>query len=198
MEIKPQNQITRCGWCGTDPVYQKYHDTEWGKPVTNDRILFEFLILESAQAGLSWITILRKRSAYRKAFSNFDPHLVAQYRAADRQRLLEDKGIVRNRLKIDSAISNAQVFLAIQKEWGSFYRYLYAFLSPDSEPGSSPIRNHYERLDQIPAYTPLSQRIAKDLKKRGMKFFGPTTCYAFMQAVGMVNDHLITCSFRDH
>lgn len=191
MENTPQKEISRCGWCGTDPLYQKYHDTEWGKPVKDDRVLFEFLILESAQAGLSWITILRKRPHYKAAFSAFDPLQVAQYNETDLQRLLQDKGIVRNRLKIQSAISNAKIFLEIQKNFGSFRQYLYSFL-----PGNKPIENRYESLSEVPAQTPLSNQIAKDLKKRGMKFFGPTTCYAFMQAVGMVNDHLVSCSFR--
>ena len=191
MENKAQKEITRCGWCGSDPTYQQYHDTEWGKPVKNDQVLFEFLLLESAQAGLSWITILRKRSAYRAAFSAFDPQKVAQFSPLDVERLLTNKGIVRNRLKIESAINNAKVFLQIQDEFGSFHSYLYSFL-----PHQKPLINHFSDLGEIPPHTPLSQRIAKDLKKRGMKFFGPTTCYAFMQAVGMVNDHLISCDFR--
>lgn len=165
MENTSQKEINRCGWCGTDPLYQRYHDTEWGKPVNDDRILFEFLILESAQAGLSWITILRKRPHYKKAFSAFDPHQVAQYNETDLARLLEDKGIVRNRLKIQSAISNARTFLEIQKTFGSFQHYLYAFL-----PDNKPITNHYESLEDVPAQTPLSNRIAKDLKKKGMTF----------------------------
>lgn len=161
MEKKPQTEIIRCGWCGTDPLYQQYHDKEWGKPVTDDRILFEFLILESAQAGLSWITILRKRAEYRKAFSAFDPRRVAQYDENDVARLLENKGIVRNRLKIQSAISNAQVFLAIQEAFGSFHHYLYRFL-----PDNKPIVNRPEALADTPSQTPLSIRIAKDLKKK--------------------------------
>lgn len=186
-----KNEIVRCGWCGTDELYQSYHDYEWGKPVTDDNILFEFLILESAQAGLSWITILRKREGYRKAFSDFNYKKIAKYTDQDVERLLEDPGIIRNKLKITSTINNAKIFMEIQKEFGSFYNYLYSFL-----PQQKPIINTVPALDAVPATTELSDRISKDLKKRGIKFFGSTTCYAYMQAVGMVNDHLINCSFR--
>lgn len=186
-----KKEIVRCDWCGTDELYQSYHDKEWGKPVTDDKVLFEFLILESAQAGLSWITILRKREGYKKAFSNFDYKKIAKYTEKDVERLLQDRGIIRNRLKINSTINNANAFMEIQKEFGSFYKYLYNFL-----PENKPIINQLEDLKNAPAKTELSDLIAKDLKKRGIKFFGSTTCYAYMQAVGMVNDHLITCSFR--
>lgn len=186
-----KKEIVRCGWCGTDELYQSYHDKEWGKPVTDDKVLFEFLILESAQAGLSWITILRKREGYKKAFSNFDYKKIAKYTEKDVERLLQDPGIIRNRLKINSTINNANAFMEIQKEFGSFYKYLYNFL-----PENKPIINQLDDLKNAPAKTELSDMIAKDLKKRGIKFFGSTTCYAYMQAVGMVNDHLITCSFR--
>jgi len=186
-----KNEIVRCGWCGTDELYQSYHDNEWGKPVTDDHILFEFLILESAQAGLSWITILRKREGYRKAFSDFDYKKIAKYNEEDIERLLQDSGIIRNRLKINSTINNAKAFMEIQKEFGSFYKYLYSFL-----PNQKPLINEVKSLSAVPATTDLSDKIAKDLKKRGIKFFGSTTCYAFMQAVGMVNDHLNNCSFR--
>ena len=186
-----KNEIVRCGWCGTDELYQSYHDNEWGKPVKDDNVLFEFLILESAQAGLSWITILRKREGYRKAFSDFNYKKIAKYTDQDVERLLEDPGIIRNKLKITSTINNAKIFMEIQKEFGSFYNYLYSFL-----PQQKPIINKVPALDAVPATTELSDRISKDLKKRGIKFFGSTTCYAYMQAVGMVNDHLINCSFR--
>ena len=186
-----KNEIVRCGWCGTDELYQSYHDNEWGNPVKDDNVLFEFLILESAQAGLSWITILRKREGYRKAFSDFNYKKIAKYTDQDIERLLEDPGIIRNKLKITSTINNAKIFMEIQKEFGSFYNYLYSFL-----PQQEPIINTVPSLDPVPATTELSDRISKDLKKRGIKFFGSTTCYAYMQAVGMVNDHLINCSFR--
>lgn len=191
--MKPENNSTqRCPWCGKDPLYQQYHDLEWGKPVKDDQKLFEFLVLESAQAGLSWITILRKRENYRRCFSNFDPKKVASYTETDIQRLLKDSGIIRNRAKITSAIKNAQVFLKIQEEYGSFYNYLYQFL-----PQKRPITNHFRSYQEAPAKTDLSVKISMDLKKRGIRFFGPITCYAFMQAVGMVNDHELSCSFRN-
>lgn len=184
-------EITRCGWCGTDPLYQAYHDTEWGKVVTDDCVLFEFLVLESAQAGLSWITILRKRENYRRLFADFDAEKVAQFTAEDIERILQDPGIIRNRLKVQSTVSNAKIFLDIQREYGSFYHYLYRFM-----PEQKPIINHRKSLSDIPASTPISDAIAKDLKKRGIKFFGSTICYAFMQSMGMVNDHVMDCSFR--
>jgi DNA-3-methyladenine glycosylase I len=165
-----------------------YHDNEWGKTVHDDKTLFEFLILESAQAGLSWITILRRRDGYRKAFADFDVNKVAAFTEVDVERLMQDTGIIRNRLKILAAISNAKLFIGIQNEFGSFDKYLYSFM-----PDSKPIVNH---SDRIPASTPISDAIAKDMKKRGFKFFGTTICYAHMQATGMVNDHIDSCSFR--
>ena len=180
--------ITRCRWCGTDPLYMDYHDNEWGKEIHDDKKLFEFLILESAQAGLSWITILRRRENYRKAFADFDVEKVAAFTQEDVERLLQDTGIIRNRGKITSAISNAKLFIEIQKEFGSFDKYLYSFM-----PGSKSINN---LTGSTPASTPISDAIAKDMKKRGFKFFGTTICYAHMQATGMVNDHVPECSFK--
>lgn len=190
-ELPIPNSQLRCGWCGTDPLYVKYHDEEWGKPVYDDRSLFEFLILEGAQAGLSWITILRRREGYRKAFAGFDPEKVALFTEADVERLMQDTGIIRNRLKIQSTIRNAQIFLELQKEFGSFSDYMWGFL-----PDKKPIVNHWKSLKEIPPRTELSDKIAKDLKKRGVKFFGTTICYAHMQATGMVNDHLVDCICR--
>jgi DNA-3-methyladenine glycosylase I len=183
--------IVRCGWCGTNPLYVKYHDEEWGKPVYDDRTLFEFLVLEGAQAGLSWITILRRREGYRKAFANFDSEKVAQFTPADAERLMQDSSIIRNRLKIQSTIRNAQIFLDIQKEFGGFSEFIWGYL-----PEKKPIINHWKSLKDVPASTELSDKIAKDLKKRGIKFFGTTICYAHMQATGMVNDHLVDCICR--
>jgi len=191
MELMTSDSIVRCGWCGTDPLYVKYHDEEWGKPVYDDRTLFEFLVLEGAQAGLSWITILRRREGYRKAFANFDPVRVAQFNLADAERLMQDNGIISNRLKIQSTIRNAQIFLDIQKEFGSFSEFIWGYL-----PEKKPIVNHWKSLKEVPARTELSDKIAKDLKKRGIKFFGTTICYAHMQATGMVNDHLVHCICR--
>jgi len=186
-ELKTQD-LRRCSWCGTDELYTKYHDEEWGKEVHDDKILFEFLVLESAQAGLSWITILRRRENYRKAFADFDVHKVAAFDDEDVARLLNDAGIIRNRLKIVAAISNARLFIAVQKEFGSFDKYLYSFM-----PGGKPIINHPTTV--VPS-TPISDAISKDMKKRGFKFFGTTICYAHMQATGMVNDHIPGCSFK--
>lgn len=186
------NQLTRCGWCGNDALYQDYHDREWGKVVRDDETLFEFLVLESAQAGLSWITILRKRENYRRLFANFDVQKVARFTDDDVTQILQDAGIIRNRLKVRSTISNAQVFIAIQQEFGSFYNYLYSFM-----PHQQPILNYFQTLTEVPTATTESDAIAKDLKKRGVKFFGTTICYAYMQAIGMVNDHVLDCSFRD-
>jgi DNA-3-methyladenine glycosylase I len=177
----------RCPWCGDDPLYQRYHDTEWGVPVRDDGKLFEFLILEGAQAGLSWITILKKREAYRQAFAGFDPEVVARYGKKDIERLLANAGIVRNRLKIESSIGNARAFLDVQAKHGSFDAYIWNFV--DGEP----IVNRFKTLAEVPASTPLSETISKDLKKRGFKFVGPTIVYAHMQATGMVNDHLVDC-----
>jgi DNA-3-methyladenine glycosylase I len=178
---------TRCGWAGTDPLYVAYHDTEWGIPVHDDRQLFEMLILEGAQAGLSWITILRKRDNYRKAFDGFHPERIAHYDAKKIRTLLGDAGIVRNRLKIASAVSNARAFLEVKKEFGSFDRYIWSFV------GGKPLRNTRKSLTEIPARTAESDAMSKDLKKRGFRFVGSTICYAFMQAVGMVNDHTADC-----
>jgi len=177
----------RCGWCGSDPLYVAYHDREWGVPVRNDKRLFEFLVLEGAQAGLSWITILRKRDAYRRAFDGFDPKLVARYDARRVRVLLADAGIVRNRMKIESAVKNARAFLAVQEEFGSFSKYQWGFV--DGEP----IVNRYRTLAEIPPRTAVSDRFSKDLKQRGFSFVGSTIIYAHMQAVGVVNDHLVGC-----
>jgi DNA-3-methyladenine glycosylase I len=169
----------------------EYHDREWGVPQHNDRILFEFLILEGAQAGLSWSTILARREAYRRAFSNFDPEKVAGYGAPQIRKLLADPGIVRNRLKIHAAIANARAFLEVRKEWGSFDAYVWQFT------GSSPLSKARRSMRQVPAHTPESDRMSQDLIRRGFKFVGPTICYAFMQAVGMVDDHLVSCFRRE-
>jgi len=177
----------RCHWAGTDPLYVAYHDQEWGRPVRDDRVLFEFLILEGAQAGLSWITILRKREAYRKAFAGFDPRKVARFTAAKQRALMKDAGIVRNRLKIASTVTNAQAFLAVQKEFGSFSRYLWGFVD------GKPIVNRPSSLKGVPASTELSDRISKDLKQRGFRFVGSTIVYAYLQAVGVVDDHTREC-----
>lgn len=181
----------RCLWCGTDSLYIKYHDEEWGRETHNDKILFEFLILEAAQAGLSWITILRKRENYRRLFADFDAVKVAKFTEEDIERILQDPGIIRNRLKVVSAVSNARLFLDIQKQYGSFNNYLYSFM-----PDGKPIINHRKSMNEVPARTEISDAIAKDMKKRGFKFFGTTICYAFMQATGMVNDHLTNCDFH--
>jgi DNA-3-methyladenine glycosylase I len=177
----------RCAWAGTDPLYIAYHDREWGVPLHDDRKLFEMLILEGAQAGLSWITILRKREAFREAFDQFDPSKIAGYEQKRIRELLNNPGIIRNRLKIHAAVQNAQAFLKVVEEFGSFDRYLWQFV------GGRPLQNRWGRGQDIPARTRESDALSKDLKKRGFKFVGPTICYAFMQAVGMVNDHLTTC-----
>ncbi len=177
---------TRCGWAKSDLMI-RYHDEEWGNPVHDDRLLFEFLILEGAQAGLSWETILKKRDAYRVAFDRFDPAKVARYDARRVGRLLNDPGIVRNRLKIEAAIANAGAFLAVRKEYATFDAYIWQFV------GGRPIINRRRSLKDIPASTSESDTMSKDLKRRGFAFVGSTICYAFMQAVGMVNDHLLTC-----
>lgn len=183
--------IRRCHWCGNDPLYTKYHDEEWGKEVHDDQVLFEFLILEAAQAGLSWITILRKRENYREVFANFDALKVAQFTDEDVERILLNPGIIRNRLKVKAAISNAKLFLAVQKEFGSFDKYLYSFM-----PGGKPLQNQYVNNKQTTATSVISDAISKNMKKRGFKFFGSTICYAHMQATGMVNDHALDCMFR--
>jgi DNA-3-methyladenine glycosylase I len=178
---------TRCRWAGTDPLYVAYHDREWGRPVRDDRVLFEFLVLEGAQAGLTWITILRKREHYRRAFDRFDPKKVARYTPTRVRALLKDSGIVRNRLKIESTISNAKAFLAVQKEFGSFGKYLWGFVD------DRPIVNRPASHRGVPASTPLSDRISKDLKLRGFRFVGTTIVYAYLQAVGVVDDHVRDC-----
>ena len=179
--------IKRCAWCGSDPLYVSYHDTEWGVPVTDDRLLFEFLVLEGAQAGLSWITILRKRAAYREAFGGFDPAKVARYDARKIERLLGNAGIVRNRLKVESAVTNARAFLKVQQEFGRFADYMWGFVD------GRPRQNRWRSLKEIPPRTSESDRMSKDLIARGFKFVGSTICYAHMQAVGMVNDHVVDC-----
>ena len=190
MTTTSDNKI-RCGWCRNDPMDIKYHDEEWGKYVTDDKILFEFLVLESAQAGLSWITILRKREGYRKAFENFDVEKVAKLSDSDVEGLMLDAGIVRNRLKIKATITNAQAYIKVQKEFGSFCNYMLSFM-----PEEKPIINNWKALEEVPVATEVSDTISKDMKKRGFKFFGSTICYAYLQAVGFVNDHLTDCHCR--
>lgn len=177
----------RCGWCIGDPLYENYHDQEWGVPIFDDRLLFEFLILETFQAGLSWITVLRKREHFGKSFDAFDYYKIAAYDSLKEEELLSNPNIIRNRLKIAATIQNARAFLAIQKEEGSFSNYIWSFVS------GKPVINQHKKLDEIPAFTPLAEKISKDLKKRGFKFVGPTIIYAHMQATGMVNDHLVDC-----
>ena len=181
---------TRCVWVTKDQIYIDYHDKEWGKPVHDDNKLFEFLILETFQAGLSWITILKKRENFRKAFDNFDFEKVAQYNKAKFDELINNAGIIRNKLKIKSAISNAKAFIEIRKEFGTFSNYIWGFVN------HKPIINNWKTNDEIPANTNLSDKLSKDLKKRGFKFVGSTVVYAHMQATGMVNDHLVDCDFR--
>lgn len=195
LNIKKMKDLinARCGWAGTDELYVRYHDEEWGKPVTDDRTLFEFLVLESAQAGLSWITVLRKREGYREAFHHFQVERVAQMTADEVGRLMQFEGIVRNRLKIDSTIRNAKLFMAVQEEFGSFYDYTLSFF-----PDRKPVVNHFTSLSQIPSTSPESDAMSKDMKKRGFKFFGSTICYAFLQAAGFVDDHLEGCFCRSN
>jgi len=190
MGVLPRNDAVmkkRCAWAGSDPIYVKYHDTEWGIPLHDDRKLFEFLLLDGFQAGLSWITILKKRSNYRKAFDRFDPVKIAAYDLQKVQELLLNKGVIRNRLKIEAAIQNAKSFLAVQEEFGSFDSYIWQFT------GGQTIKNSWKTLAEIPAQTKESVAMSNDLKKRGFKFAGPTICYAFMQAAGIVNDHIVDC-----
>ena len=177
----------RCEWAGSDPLYIAYHDNEWGTPVRDDHKLFEFLLLESAQAGLSWITILKKRQNYADAFDHFNPEKIAGYSNQKIQKLLDNKGIIRNKKKIQAAVRNAKAFLDIQDEWGSFNDYIWQFV------GGTPKINSWKRTSEIPANTAESTSMSKDLKQRGFVFVGPTICYAFMQAVGMVNDHVVDC-----
>jgi DNA-3-methyladenine glycosylase I len=179
--------MNRCDWSGTDPLYIQYHDEEWGVPVHDDRKLFEFLLLEGVQAGLSWLTVLRKRENYRAAFDGFDPEKIARYDDAKLSALMGNAGIIRNRLKINAAVTNAQAFLKVQEQFGSFDAYIWGFVD------GKPIINHFRTMSEIPASTPLSDAISKDLKKRGFTFVGSTICYAHMQATGMVNDHIVSC-----
>ncbi len=183
--------MVRCPWCESSDLYRKYHDEEWGKPVYDDRTHFEFLVLESAQSGLSWITILKKRENYRVEYDNFNPDIVALYNEDKMLKMLENPGIVRYRKKIESSINNAKEFLKIQKEFGSFNEYIWSFTEKKI------IKNSWITLNEVPAKTELSDTIAKDLKKRGFKFLGSTTIYSYLQAVGIVNDHLVECEFRD-
>jgi DNA-3-methyladenine glycosylase I len=181
----------RCPWCGDDPLYLAYHDNEWGVPLHDDTRLFEMLTLEGAQAGLSWLTVLRKRDGYRAAFARFDPQKVARFSDADVARLMADSAIIRNRLKIASTITNAQAVLEVQNRYGSLDRYLWSFVN------GVPIRNNWQAMAEVPASTPLSDRMSKELKRHGFRFVGTTICYAFMQAIGMVNDHLTGCARHD-
>ena len=177
----------RCDWCGSDPLYVAYHDTEWGVPLKDEQALFEFLILETFQAGLSWITVLRKRENFRRAFDNFDYQLIANYSSEKIEKLLLDPGIIRNRLKVKATVSNAQAFIKVQQEFGSFSNYIWGFVNGE------PIINAFKTMKDLPSNTPLSDSISKDLKQRGFKFVGSTVVYAHMQATGMVNDHITSC-----
>jgi DNA-3-methyladenine glycosylase I len=181
------DDLKRCSWAGNDLLYQKYHDEEWGQAVHDDQKLFEFLILETFQAGLSWITILRKRENFREAFDQFDYKKVAKYDEQKESELLQNAGIIRNKLKIKAAINNAQAFMKVQEEFGSFDHYMWGFVN------HQPLINHFDSLSEVPAKTPLSDEFSKDLKQRGFKFVGSTVVYAHMQACGMVNDHVVTC-----
>ena len=181
------NEKTRCAWAGDTQIYMHYHDKEWGRPIHDDQRLFEMLILEGAQAGLSLITVLKKREAYRKAFHGFDPNKVAHYDDAKVEELMANSGIIRNRLKIQAAITNAKQFLEVVEKYGSFDKFIWSYVN------NTPIVGHFERMEDLPATTPLSDKISKDLKKMGFKFVGSTIIYAFMQAVGMVNDHVTDC-----
>jgi len=179
--------VKRCAWAGNDPQMREYHNKEWGTPIHDDRLLFEFLILEGAQAGLSWSTILQKRKNFREAFDNFDYKKIAKYTEQKVEDLMNNKGIIRNRRKIESIISNAKAFLQVQKEFGSFDKYIWKFVNYQT------IDNKFKELTELPSKTEQSEQMSKELKKRGFKFVGPTICYAYMQAVGMVNDHIIDC-----
>jgi DNA-3-methyladenine glycosylase I len=179
--------MKRCGWVNQDPLYIEYHDNEWGVPVYDDEKLFEYLTLEGAQAGLSWYTILKKRDNYRKAFDNFEPKKIVHYNEEKIRDLLTNQGIVRNKLKINSVVTNANSYIQVVGEFGSFSTYIWSFVD------GKPIKNHFKDLSEVPVTTDISDKLSKDLKRRGFKFVGSTICYAFMQAVGMVNDHLTTC-----
>ena len=189
----PNDGRVRCGWCLGDPIYVKYHDEEWGKPVHDDKVLFEFLVLESFQAGLSWLTILKKRENFRKAFADFDVKKVSKYDEKKYEALMQDAGIIRNQLKIRAAINNAQRFIEIQKEFGSFSNYVWSFAEKTKAGTPKPIHNSRKSLREVPPKTSVSDAMSKDMGKRGFKFRGTTICYAFMQAVGIVNDHLDDC-----
>jgi len=188
--MKPQREKSRCGWCGTDPLYVAYHDTEWGVPLHDDRRLFEMLILEGAQAGLSWITVLRKREAYRAAFDGFDPEIVARYDSRKARSLLANAGIIRNRQKIQAAIGNARAFLEVQREFGSFDAWVWRLV------GGVPKRSSWRSMREIPAITTEAEAMSRELRARGFRFVGPTICYSHMQATGMVNDHIVGCFRR--
>ncbi len=188
--LRTRDGVTRCWWADGDPVYRRYHDREWGRPITNDRRLFEKLVLEGFQSGLAWITILRKRPRFRVVFARFDPARVARFGARDVRRLLADPGIVRHRGKIEAAIANARALLAVRREWGSFAAYVWRF-APDRRSGRPPITRR-----AIPTTSPAARALAADLKARGFRFVGPTTAYAFMQAMGLVNDHIVGCAAR--
>ena len=179
--------MNRCSWVNQDPLYINYHDHEWGVPIYDDRLLFEFLNLEGAQAGLSWYTILKKRDNYREAFDHFDPKKIILYDENKIEELLHNEGIVRNKLKINAVITNARAFFQVVEDFGSFSKYIWSFVD------DKPIQNHFKEMTDVPATTEISDKLSKDLKKRGFKFVGSTICYAFMQAVGMVNDHIVTC-----
>lgn len=185
--LRVSQGVVRCEWCEGDPLYQSYHDQEWGVPVHDDVRLYEMLTLEGAQAGLSWITVLRKRETYREAFSRFDPVVVSQFSERDVERLLANEGIIRNRAKVLAAVSNAQRVLEVQAELGSFDRFIWKFVNGE------PFVNRFTSLSEIPAETPGSVHMSRELRRRGFKFVGPTICYAFMQAIGMVNDHVVSC-----
>ncbi len=185
---EPVNEtLRRCEWVGTDPAMTEYHDTEWGVPVHDDLTHCEFLVLEGAQAGLSWSTILKRRAGYRKAFAGFDPAKVARFTLARREKLLSDPGIIRNRAKVEATVGNARAFLAVQDELGSFDAYLWEFV------GGCPKVNRWRRMEQIPAISPISETLSVDLRARGFRFVGPTVCYSHLQAAGLVNDHLVSC-----
>lgn len=187
-----QKNLLRCDWAQDDPLNMRYHDEEWGVPNYDDRLLFEFLILEGAQAGLSWLTILKKRDQYRACFDHFDPLRIVRYDKKKIHALLANPGIIRNKLKINSVVENAKAYLEVEEEWGSFAKYIWQFVE------GKPIQNHWKHRKQVPTTTPLSDRMSKELKKKGFKFVGGTICYAYMQAVGMVNDHTINCfRYRD-
>lgn len=182
-----KGRLNRCGWCLSSELYMEYHDNEWGKPLYDDRMLFEFLVLESFQSGLSWITILNKRENFRQAYDNFDIDIVANYNDDKFEELMNNSGIIRNSAKIDASINNAKLVKQIQSQHGSFQKYIWEFV------GGKPIKNKWGSLSQVPSQTDLSIKMSKQMKKEGFKFLGPTTCYSFMQATGMVNDHLKTC-----